>query len=558
MARLSRRPVLSARNSGGQEDKEEYQDEYRQRRLLLQNRQLAMRNENLMQRITRLENQLTTIQRQLLVSRQNEATLKGRLRRSVSMVRDTIVAKFEELMAQYNDHLREFGDESSYVPLLLRSSSEQTSEDKPLGYLAGINEDLNRRKSQYFNETREKSPGSECDAIAEVSEEESGDEGVENKADSGALDGGTAATSVVVDEEEAKRDAIMNEEEVERDATSLTDDEKAEKITTSAMDREKAENISIPLVDQEEVKAADSVTEAKAATSVTEVNAATSVTEVNNATSFVEVKNNATPPIVPEYKEDEEDVPSKKQPRTLPPLGSTLRGLGIPSLACDDTLEPTVEPTKEPMQEGEKKTSRRLSGLERELKNLEFGVPVAWREEPNTEAYDTDPDEQAFSNQPMTENPFKESSPVKEVKKSKRRPSRLSRELKNLQFEMPLSWRDGEVKTDTSEEARNETKREMKDIEDDTPLIVPVLSRLSSTNSYLSNKKRKIAQFSRRRKKAQVLKDVSNVQKQTSEKTASIFDLPSGGESNKENDVPKTTKKGGRTTRKRKRNVVRV
>ena len=224
--------------------------------------------------------------------------------------------------------------------------------------------------------------------------------------------------------------------------------------------------------------------------------------------------------------------------------------------------------------------------------------------------HDEDDDRNGVTNVPLTENPFKDpdskirtrivrTPKKKQQGKKRKRLSGLSRELKNLQFEMPLSWRDDggekprklEKRRDSLLDSDLENKEELDDLSSadidfnkyndndykeakvDVPDPVEVMAANTRRKNLFKDgplsKKRRVADYGKSSRKLQVLNDVTNnldrnssgnsSRRHSKKKGGSIFDLldeddGNTDESNKENVVPSGNQsKNVRQTTKRRR-----
>ena len=601
-------------------------DNYEIKRLQLQNKQLAMRNEKLLQQVAVLQNEMSNAHQQLTMLRNKEARMKGSFRKSIGAIRGTIISKFGDLMAQFDSDVDQLGigyEHSTYLPIgyhgVSSSNTHRTLPD-PAGYLKGMNDYIHQR----IISTSKNSSGSELTVYGQNSDKN--DRNNEN----GNASGVNIISETIQEKEQANGDTsetIPENEQVDDHAFEPILEESSEESSSDANLNESPTKLENPPEEmQSENSSADTSKFNDSSSSNLDSTGATSISALK-VTDTKDVKLLPAP-----YEDAPENVPQKKEPVTLSPLGESITKDVIPILSFSEKdkglTESPQSPEKSPIFRNTEDKTEENAYVANSSEANKSGTSYSTVEEPELDLMDgidsgeaqfesesarneEDDEQNGVTNVPLTENPFKDprsktkirivrSPRKKQQRRRRKRLSGLSRELKNLQFEMPLSWRDqGGEKPRKVEKRRNslvdsdlESEQEPGDVS-----IVNIEADNSGDDDYKSSKpadldpvdvmatsarrrklfmdgpiskKRRITDYGKSSQKLNVLKDVTNnldrnssgnSSRRSSKKTGgSIFDLldeedGNRGENNKENVVPskKQSKKIRQTTNKRRR-----
>lgn len=279
----------------------------------------------------------------------------------------------------------------------------------------------------------------------------------------------------------------------------------------------------------------------------------------NDETSVSIIPTDTIDTSVPEYKELPEDVPQKKEPVKLPPVGQLVK---VPSLKCDEDKlidQGTDDHTVELQEEEPKKAP---------MKD-ESNTPTS-DETTADNMMDQDIDD---IGEPL-DNPFDEPKKEEKPKKHRKRLSGLPRELKNLSFPVPLYWKKDENKSDGKDDDKSDKDTSIKDTTDtsisdkdllddtldkdteDIDLILMRTQRRLSSGTYNPKKRKNVVQYGSRKKANKgVLSDVTNKQRKsiTGKKNKNEINVDDS-ESNKENRAPgrQISKKKSKGRRRRK------
>ncbi len=609
-------------------------DNYEIKRLQLQNKQLAMRNEKLLQQVAVLQNEMSNAHQQLTMLRNKEARMKGSFRKSIGAIRGTIISKFGDLMAQFDSDVDQLGigyEHSTYLPIGyhgVSSTNIHRTLPGPAGYLKGMNDYIHQK----IIPMSKNSNGSELTVYGENSDKN--DRSNEN----GNASGVNIISETIQEKEQTNGDAnetIPENEQVDdhacepilEESSEESSEESLEESSSDANSNESSKKHENPPEEmQSDNSSADTSKFNDSSSSNLDSTGATSISALK-VTDTKDIKLLPAP-----YEDAPENVPQKKEPVILSPLGESITKDAIPVLSFSEKDKELTEspqsPEKSPIfRNTEDKTEENAhvassseadkpdtsySTVEEPELDLMDGIDSGEAPFESESARNEEDDERnGVTNVPLTENPFKDprsktkirivrSPRKKQQRRRRKRLSGLSRELKNLQFEMPLSWRDqGGEKPRKIEKRRNslvdsdlESEQEPGDVS-----IVNIEADNSDDDNYKSSKpadldpvdvmatsvrrrkllmdgpiskKRRIADYGKSSQKLNVLKDVTNNldrnssgnnSRRSSKKAGgSIFDLldeedGNRGESNKENVVPskKQSKKIRQTTNKRRR-----
>lgn len=615
-------------SNNGNEIQQQFDNSREMKRLQLQNRQLAIRNEKLLQQVAVLQNEMSNTHQQLAMIRNREARMKGSFRKSIGAIRRTIISKFEDLMAQFDSDVDQLGigyERSIPLPIGYHEIHSMDTRNFPLdpaGYLKGMNDYIHKRldsvpKSQTGTELTVYSQQQEGETTDKDDNDNDNDKTNSNSKEDG--EGAAIATTcdAIQEEDQADGHAFQPIAEENGNETSSDESPKLSEIASESQSEDThSENSTTIASKWDETEASN----------INTTGATSMLTSKNDESK--EVKLLPAP-----YKDSSDDVPQKKEPVSLSPLGESITKNSIPVLSFsekDEELKKLPQSPEKPqmpenteenvvkethiIDENEneiEKTNTSYSSVEDSDLDLMDGMSSGDNQFDNESIqHDEDDDRNGVTNVPLTENPFKDpdskirtrivrTPKKKQQGKKRKRLSGLSRELKNLQFEMPLSWRDDggekprklEKRRDSLLDSDLENKEELDDLSSadidfnkyndndykeakvDVPDPVEVMAANTRRKNLFKDgplsKKRRVADYGKSSRKLQVLNDVTNnldrnssgnsSRRHSKKKGGSIFDLldeddGNTDESNKENVVPSGNQsKNVRQTTKRRR-----